>query len=1040
MAPLPSDHPEELLAESAWLLNLTRRLLQDAGQAEDLAQDTMVAALSQPTWGAGSPRPWLAGIARNLARRHLRSQRRRLEREAQAARCEHDASTAEVLMEAAAHRSVVNAVMDLAEPYRSTLLLRYWEGLPPREIARRTQTSVQTIQTRLKRARALLRERLDESHGSRALWVTHLSAWVGRFEVTPEVTTLPGLLAQTTLLLMKAHPFVFSAALVLGLVLLSTPLWPGGEPLSEGQTPEPSSQPGLAESPLPKLPAATSTVGARRVPAHDDEVEAAAPPATGASLLVRVLHSDGTPAGPGIPIQIRSNPPQDSQRTQSTTSNGSAIFDRIDAGLYELSLDRRAHMTIELEAKDQQQALLRMSPGVLVTGIVRDGQGSPIPGASIHLIDRHHQAGRHWLARSDARGEFELRDVPERSELWVDAPGFLPTSPRGEDVRGVAGESTRMEFVLEAKAKRLRGRISNAAGEPMADLPLVVGLPENPSRPELPPTSKAIEREFTLAQSDGDGRFEIDAAPTGSTLLLARAPAPRDDQIAVSLIPADQDPATELAIEMRAGAELTGVVRDEAGVPVPEILVSALWMGSKLHGEPGKLGAPWLLERRGQSDAKGHFRLNGLLPGEHQLWVKRKNGQAHASSKVTLLAEQARSRDLQIPSPPDHRLRIVVVDQDGQPQAGLNVCAWIGDGVLRRTAELTASKTTSNGSCLIEAQANAAHVAAVFLPGPEAAHALPLATVTEVWPGRETRITVPNSKSMLASLRGRILRWDGKPLGRGEVEILPVDFPMTAMRSVGQDGRFEVGQLPEGSYELFYWGDSVPAPSLGRVTLGAGELRDLGDWYAPRPGSLSVRLRLPTDEVVRSPRVRLRALRSQEVDRQLPWLILQAETQGIGLAAIMGNHPEPNDDGSARYSYSPLAPGDYELAVWSTNHLPHRQRLTIEAGRGYEIPVELKRGLPVTITVDVSAIERKKRLGVSIAVFDQAGACVIASSALQERLDVSERSKPFHIELAPGQYRVLAKCESAEISARSTETQLHLEPSVSPGASVRLEF
>ena len=57
--------------------------------------------------------------------------------------------------------AVVDAVGALEEPYRNTVLLRYYEGLWPRAIAAQLGVPVKTINTRLHRAHLQLREILD---------------------------------------------------------------------------------------------------------------------------------------------------------------------------------------------------------------------------------------------------------------------------------------------------------------------------------------------------------------------------------------------------------------------------------------------------------------------------------------------------------------------------------------------------------------------------------------------------------------------------------------------------------------------------------------------------------------------------------------------------------------------------------------------------------------------------------------------------------------------------------------------------------------
>ena len=55
--------------------------------------------------------------------------------------------------------------MNLEEPYRKTVLVRYFEGLSLRETAERLGIPRETVKTRMRRAHAMLRERLRREHG-----------------------------------------------------------------------------------------------------------------------------------------------------------------------------------------------------------------------------------------------------------------------------------------------------------------------------------------------------------------------------------------------------------------------------------------------------------------------------------------------------------------------------------------------------------------------------------------------------------------------------------------------------------------------------------------------------------------------------------------------------------------------------------------------------------------------------------------------------------------------------------------------------------
>lgn len=164
--------PEDVLAHQGALRALARRLVQDEGVADDVVQDAWLAALrSGPRrTGVGGLRSWLVTVLRNAARKEGRGTQRRADREAVAARPDPLPPTEEVAERAAMHREIVDRVLALDEPYRTVLLLRYFEDLPPRRIAERVDATVATVNQQLLRGRQRLREALDAKYGRRADW------------------------------------------------------------------------------------------------------------------------------------------------------------------------------------------------------------------------------------------------------------------------------------------------------------------------------------------------------------------------------------------------------------------------------------------------------------------------------------------------------------------------------------------------------------------------------------------------------------------------------------------------------------------------------------------------------------------------------------------------------------------------------------------------------------------------------------------------------------------------------------------------------
>jgi RNA polymerase sigma-70 factor (ECF subfamily) len=161
----PAPAPETLLVHTNWMRRLARSLVRDDAQADDVVQDAMAAALRSPPRDPVALPAWLAATVRNAARQLWRGENRRVAREAAAARPESLPGAAEVVARAEEHGLVVQAVIALDEPYRTALLLRFFDDLPPRDVAQRTGVPLETARARIRRGLEQLRGRLDRAHG-----------------------------------------------------------------------------------------------------------------------------------------------------------------------------------------------------------------------------------------------------------------------------------------------------------------------------------------------------------------------------------------------------------------------------------------------------------------------------------------------------------------------------------------------------------------------------------------------------------------------------------------------------------------------------------------------------------------------------------------------------------------------------------------------------------------------------------------------------------------------------------------------------------
>ncbi len=230
----------ELLANLAWVQALARGLVADAATAEDVAQDTWLAALERPprrTSGAGL-RAWLRQVVRTMARQSARSAASRGKRERSVARPEAEPSAFDVVGRAATQQRIVDAVMALDEPERTTVLLRYLDGLSASAIAELRGETSAAVRQRLSRARETLRARLARELDADRRDLIHALApvaFVGGWKTTP--AGLGKLIGGA--LVSKTSVAIGVAAVVV--IVGAVAWWPRGEDPVPRETPEKAS-------------------------------------------------------------------------------------------------------------------------------------------------------------------------------------------------------------------------------------------------------------------------------------------------------------------------------------------------------------------------------------------------------------------------------------------------------------------------------------------------------------------------------------------------------------------------------------------------------------------------------------------------------------------------------------------------------------------------------------------------------------------------------------------------------------------------------
>ena len=813
---------ESLLAHSDWLRALARRLVASDDLAGDVEQETWLAALEHPPRDASSPRQWLGGVLRNIVKEQRRGEQARSAREASVARPEAVAGGDEAVDRAQSLRALIDAVLELEEPYRSTLLLRYQDGLSAEAIAVRHAVPASTVRNRLSRGVAQLRERLERKHGRAwsALLVPLCSfessaaaatAGVGAF-----AASLAALTSMATLKLVSA-----AAAVVVGAALWWT--LSDGIPATEGTASAPPVAPAT-----PMLDAPALATKSERTAAEDSNPEQAAPVSAAksgrGSLLVSVTWgSDGTAAS-DVVVGIHpwgESSPFAFVASQPTDAEGHARFANVASGSVIVECDRAEGVAAQVSVGEQPTVALTIPPGILVRGQVVDNTGSPVSFARIWLSTYGNTTTGREVARADGLGRFALRDVGDGRHIAAHADGHAPSN--SQSVLGQPGDVVELTLRLGAGGTELRGTVRGPDGAALAGAALLIGEEESRSADEegaIFPSSPPPRR---LA-SDEQGGFIAGGIAAGRTRVQCRARgfAPFDTYVDVAA-----QGATATTIEMLPGAAVEGSVRDAEGKPAARTAVSVT------IGE--RYGA--FASSRVSTAADGSYRMQDLTPGGTAI---RFGGGAEGEAQATLMLVAGETAHLDVQLAKRGVVAGRVVDEVGEPLAGLRVGAIAGD---RPALHYRSSISDEQGGFRLDnwpSEADALEVRdADRWIGPS------LLIVDDVEVGREDVVlTVPIKNLATAFVVGRLRGPDGEAVGDA---TLSWGTPMTMDRQFAAElsastGEFRAGPMPPGSYRIWAHSPRLGVRDLGLRELATGQTLDLGEVRFSAPGRVRVRL------------------------------------------------------------------------------------------------------------------------------------------------------------------------------------------------------
>jgi len=804
-----------LLREAPFVRQLARALSAgDREGADELVQQTWLRVLERAPDRVRRPRSWLAQVMRSLASNTHRGDRRRRAREQSVARAERVPSSAELALREERRRQLVGLVDALPEDQRAVVLLRFFEGLPPREIAAHMGRPVAAIQNLQRRALAELRRRLDASAAQqdavdRAAWLLPLALGGGRSpNSSPAVSCawglLPGVLAMTKT---KALAVLATVGAVIAYLA-----WPAGAP----GAPHPGIGPAAPAAELAAADVegdgATAPSESQAPALRSEQTPSSVVAAARGRLVVTVRHGEPADLAVGVAIYVRSRSedPFGAQR-QETGVDGVAAFDLAPGSF--VVCDDRFGRTLRVEVEPGVETALEWSlPSELnLSGKVVDPAGRPIAGAWIEvampaLVGRYPQT----VARTGADGVYSLRSLPSLLAVGARAHGYV--AARTEMAYAEFGSDRVLDFTLQPGGGSVVGEVLGADGAPLEGAlvcvgkePLQRGMNAGGDGP-LP----------ALARTDAKGRFVAVGLTAGDQPVWVRG---RGHALWRGSCAVASHGRTELGVQLRRGATLRGVVRSAVGEPVAEAEVR---LGDWFDPDFVRI----------LSGHDGAYEIAGVTAGIAVVAAE-DDDLGKARREVVVPLDDVLDLDLVL----SKGLQILgqVVDERGQ-------------GVAKVHVEATAPRTVEYKGWMGYARTDDDGRFAIANCPPGRTFELELtgkAIEAKHWPQVEPSpversFAVRRAEPPAARIVGSVVGADGRPIVGGIVSVWTQGNHGTPEVATDELGAFSVGPVAAGTWRGRIRAEGLPPLEIGPRPLARGERWDLGPLVMPEGGRAAI--------------------------------------------------------------------------------------------------------------------------------------------------------------------------------------------------------
>ncbi|MCB9871147.1 MAG: carboxypeptidase regulatory-like domain-containing protein [Planctomycetes bacterium] len=634
-----------------------------------------------------------------------------------------------------------------------------------------------------------------------------------------------------------------------------------------------------------------------------------APRRTG-SIQVRVLVGSGERQRPGADFPIRFEPmaganPDFDTPVIRADRDGLATASGLRPGPVVVRAAQGAseYKPVEVVAGRTHRIDLHIAEVISITGKVVDTSDRPIAGATLEIVPLSVAAAQMPVAESGPDGSFSVPAALRPCLIGARAPGFYSNHL----VETGVDDTLELTLVLTRGGGGVRGRVTDAQRRPIAGARVRIGTPRTEGFHALPHPSgrSAFRRAQTELRTDGDGWFHVFGLEPGTQPIMVRSRnhAPWSGSCTVHA-----DTTVPVEIELQPGAVCSGTVLQHDGSPA---------RGCRI----GVRNGPDFLRVQALTARDGSYRLQGLPSGTVELIAKHRHHlRGDAGTRLELDAGETATWSPRLSGGVTFHARIVT---DSTPPRPLAECALqVGVKADGLGAPLRMVHRITDRDGRIELRN--------VRPGPVVSLSLITGVPTPIHrsgidaTAGEYMLVVPDPGRATATVRGRVLAADGRPIPHCSAVLLVSRFPKQTCNPDPHTGAFEFGTLLAHTYRLRLQAPGF-VPRVLEHTLEEGACWDADLVTLERAGWIAV----PTGDI--QPELR----GAVEL-----WV---RDAQSIAVARI-------DCAGGAARSI-PLAPGRYALEVRGAGIAHACMSVQVHGGKGTTVHPPIRRGVACVLTV-----------------------------------------------------------------------------------------